>query len=512
MQYNIRSLTGVVILSLVLLLSSQELSAQNNRLKQSLEKHVYTLASDSLKGRLAGSEENRQAADYIVTQLEEIGLDVDIQTFTRPMRGQAATMKNIIATIEGGDPQLKEEWIVIGAHYDHIGISMNPNSLPTDDVIYNGADDNASGVAAIIELARMFKGMEGKFKRSIMFIAFDGEEQGLWGSTQFVTDPPIPLDKITAMFSLDMVGYLQKSGWLKYEGTGTINRFKKLIADNTSPDFKVKYKKFETSMMGATDTQPFAIQRVPTLYVSTGLLSPYHKPADEAEGIDYNGLASVTNHVSEIVDIMVNNPSIKPSGSFSPIHIASYPSIDYGVVAGIGNSHFRYRDGNIKGKSVFSYSAGLFLDANFKYFSVRPEVLYERGGSKHIGYWNINNPNIYEPVEGKVSFEAITIPLSIKKMPIVAKAGSVTIYGIYFSAGAYYRRFLSISMFGNKIASNDPRFNWNEWGITWGLGLQAFGFSLGYEAKYGLNDFMFNTSGNYAVRNVSSQIKLSYKL
>ena len=509
MRSTIKSLAGFVLIMLLLFPCTLNAQTGNNQLKQSLEKHVYILASDSLKGRLAGSEESRQAGDYIITQLEEIGLKVDVQSFSRSMRGEVATMENLIVTIEGSDPQLKDEWIVIGAHYDHIGVSGDPESGA--DIIYNGADDNASGVAAIIELARIFKGMEGRLKRSIMFIAFDGEEQGLWGSTQFVIDPPIPLEKITVMFSLDMVGYLQKSGWLKYEGTGTINRFKQLIADNTSPDFKVKYKKFETSMMGATDTQPFAMNRVPTLYVSTGLLSPYHKPADEAEGIDYNGMVSVTNHVSEVVDIFANDPNVRPSGSFSPLHITSYPSISYGIVAGIGNSHFQYRDANIKGKSVLSYSAGLFLDADFKYFSIRPEVLYERGGSKHVGYWNPANPNIYEPMAGKVSYEAITIPLSIKKMPIVARAGSITVYGIHLSAGAYYRRFLSISMFGNEIPSKDPRFNWNEWGVTWGIGLQMFAFSLGYEAKYGLNDFMFNTHGNHAVRNISSQIKLSYK-
>jgi len=506
MQSNIKLFAGFILS--ILLLFPYVLNAQtgSNQLKQTLEKHVYTLASDSLKGRMAGSEESRLAADYIITQLEEIGLKVEVQNFSR----SGLSMENLIATIEGSDPQLKDEWIVIGAHYDHIGISGNPKT-PTDDVINNGADDNASGVATIIELARMFKGMEGELKRSIMFIAFDGEEQGLWGSSYFVSDPPIPLEKITVMFSLDMVGYLQTSGWLKYEGTGTIEKFNKLIADNTSADFKVKYKKFETSMMGATDTQPFAISRVPTLYVSTGLLSPYHKPADEADGIDYNGLVSVTNHVLDVVNIMANDPNVKPSGSFSPLHIASYPSIDYGVVAGIGSSHFQYRDGNIKGRSVLSYSAGLFLDANFKYFSIRPEVLYERAGSRHVGYWNPNNPNIYEPMQGEVSFDAVTVPLSIKKMPIVANAGSITIYGLYLSAGAYYRHILSVSMFGEKVASNDPRFNWNEWGITWGLGLHAFGFVIGYEAKYGLNDFILNINGNYAVRNVSSQIKLSYR-
>ena len=515
MQYNIRSLRAIVILSAVLLPSSHQLSAQNNQLRQSLEKHVYTLASDSLKGRLAGSEESRRAGDYIIAQLEGMGLKVDLQTFSRPMRGEIATMENIIATIEGSDPQLKEEWIVIGAHYDHIGISSNSKNRPTDDadVINNGADDNASGVAAVIELARIFKGMEGELKRSIMFIAFDGEEQGLWGSTYFVLNPPIPLEKIAVMLSLDMVGYLQKSGWLKYEGIGTIDNLKRLISQNINPDFKVKYKQFEMSFMGATDTHPFALQRIPTLYVSTGLLSPYHQPADEADRIDYKGLASVTNHVSEVVDIIANNKAIKPSGRFSPIHVASYPWVSYGVTAGIGSAHFRYKGGSVNGKSILSYSAGIFANVDiFKYFSVRPEILYERAGSKYLGYWNSSNPNIYEPSSGKVSFDALTIPVSLRVMPSSMYMGSIPSHSIYVSVSGYYRRILSISMFDHDIASNDPRFNWNEWGFGWGAGVYIFGVSIGYEVKYGLNHFMFNANGNYAVKNISSQIKLSYRL
>ena len=512
MHHNINYFTGAVLLFVALLFSTDELAAQSNQLRQSLEQHVYTLASDSLKGRLAGSEENKQAADYIIAQFEKMGLETDVQTFQGGIRSTSApvTLENIIVTIEGSDPLLKDEWIVIGAHYDHIGIQLNMRD-PSADVIYNGADDNASGVATIIELARIFKEMEGDLKRSIMFIAFDGEEQGLLGSAHFVANPTIPLEKIVAMFSLDMVGYLKTSGWLKYEGIGTIDRFKKLVADNVSSDFTVRYKKFETSLMGATDTQPFANAKVPTLYVSTGLKSPYHKPQDEAEGIDYGGLVSVTGHVSEIVDVLANNPAVKPSGRISPIHIISYPIIDYGITAGLGTSHFTYKGGNVKGKSTLSYEAGLFLSADLKYFSIRPEVLYEKGGSKHLGYWNSANPNIYDPMEGKVDYEAITVPLSIKRMLVQASSGSITVAGIYISAGAYYRHFLSISMFGDKVTENDPRFNWDQWGVTWGLGFQVFDFTIGYEAKYGLTEFMPALNANRPIRNVSSQIKLSYK-
>ena len=509
MRHNIKSLTGIAILFFALLFFSTELTAQNSQLKQSLKDHVYFLASDSLKGRRAGSEENRQAADYILTQFEEMGLMTDTQPFSSPIRGRSevAEMENIIAVIPGSDPQFEDEWVIIGAHYDHIGLSGNPDSGA--DVINNGADDNASGVATIIELARLFK--DAQPKRSIMFIAFDGEEQGLLGSYHFVRNPIIPLDKIVVMFSLDMVGYLQTSGWLKYEGIGTIGNLKKLITQNSDPDFKVKYKRFETSLMGATDTQPFANYKVPTLYVSTGLLSPYHKPEDEADGIDLDGMVSVTNHVSEVVNIVANNPSVEPSGRFSPLHVSSFPLIDYGVTAGIGSSHFKYRGANVQGVSIASYSAGLFLSADFRYFSIRPEVLYERGGSKHLGYWNFSDRNIYEPVEGKVTFNAITVPVSIKTMPVAIRSGSVPVYGVYLAAGGYYRRMLSISMCDNDIASNDPRFNWNEWGISYGVGVYVLGFTLGYEAKYALNDFMFKINGNHAARNISSQIKFSYQ-
>ena len=507
MQSIIKLFAGFILSILLLFPCTLSAQTESSQLKQSLEKHVYTLASDSLKGRRAGSEESRLAADYIITQLEEIGLKVEVQNFSR----SGLSMENLIATIEGSDPQLKDEWIVIGAHYDHIGITVNPKK-PTDDMINNGADDNASGVAAIIELARIFKAMEGELKRSIMFVAFDGEEYGLWGSSVFVSNRIIPLDRITAMFSLDMVGYLQTSGWLNYEGVGTLNRLKRLATQSTNPDFKVKYKRFEMDLRGATDTRPFAVQRIPTLYVTTGLLSPYHQPSDEADGIDYNGLVSVTKHVSEVVDIIANNEAVKSSGKFSPIHIAAYPWVSYGVTAGIGSANFRYKGGNVNGKSILSYSAGIFANVGLlKYFSVKPEILYERAGSKYMGYWNASNTNIYEPSSGKVSFDALTVPVSLMIMPSAMYTGSVPSHSIYASVSGYYRRILSISMFDQNIATNDPRFGWNEWGFGWGAGLYLFGFSIGYEVKYGLTNFILNTNGNYAVRNVSSQIKLSYR-
>ena len=302
---------GLILFLLSTLLS---VTAQST-LKERLEQHVFTLASDSLQGRQAGTLHARMAAEYIVKQWEEI----EIEPYTENSFWQIfnnGKFQNLVGIIRGNDPNLQNEYIVVGAHYDHIGV-WNGN-------IYNGADDNASGVAVLIELARKLKYNQANLKRSIILIAFDAEEIGLLGSKHFVNNPIVPLESIKLMIGIDMVGWYQASGRLMYMECGTIEDAEKLILnEQLIPEgLNVIAKKFapssnninffatkdvlESIFITITDTYPFVLKGIPALAVSTGLVSPFHEPEDEAHLIDYDGMVLITKHLKNIIKSQCN--------------------------------------------------------------------------------------------------------------------------------------------------------------------------------------------------------------
>ena len=209
------------IISLVFLLLVSCMANAQSAQQERLKKHVYLLASDSLRGRDAGTVDADKAAQYIVKQFEEIGIEPYYKEgFYQPFEKYGTTTyKNIVGVIPGNDPVLKDEYIIIGAHYDHVGVK--------NDKIYNGADDNASGTATIIEMARILKARQSQLKRSIIVVAFDAEEKGLWGSN-YLTEQ-LDLNKIKLMMSIDMVGWLHKGKTLRLHGAATIKDGKKYV-------------------------------------------------------------------------------------------------------------------------------------------------------------------------------------------------------------------------------------------------------------------------------------------
>jgi Zn-dependent M28 family amino/carboxypeptidase len=185
-----------------------------------LEEHLYYLASDSLHGRFAGSDDAMKAAQYIIKQYEAIGIEPFyesgyLQPFTNSLVGERMTFNNVIAWIPGSDPALKDEYVIIGAHYDHLG--------ERNGKVYNGADDNASGTAAVIEIARQLKAKQSELKRSVIIVNFDGEELGLFGSNALSNrlKKEKKISKVCLMMSIDMVGWYRQNGKLIVQGTGT---------------------------------------------------------------------------------------------------------------------------------------------------------------------------------------------------------------------------------------------------------------------------------------------------
>jgi len=205
---------------------------------------------------------------------------------------QKAIAKNVVGILRGADPQLREEAIVIGAHYDHLGLGERNSLAPSQaGKVHPGADDNASGTAAMLELARVLAMKRKDLKRTFIFMAFSGEELGLLGSTHYTKAPLWPLAKTAAMVNLDMVGR-PKENKLNVGGVGSSPGFRALVEQANQGSFQIG---FSESGLGSSDHQSFYLQGVPVIFFFSGLHADYHKPSDVPERIQATEHARVTD-------------------------------------------------------------------------------------------------------------------------------------------------------------------------------------------------------------------------
>ncbi len=208
---------------------------------------------------------------------------------------------NVIGLLEGSDPILKNEFIVIGAHYDHIGLgerNSRSNNNDTLGSIHNGADDNASGVAGLIELSEFFSCRKGSLKKSLVFIAFSAEELGLIGASYYVDNPKVPLDKTVAMINMDMIGRLDQDK-LTVFGVGSSPHWKVLVNEaNTDFNFEIS---LNNSGFAPSDQSVFFAKKIPVLHFFTGLHADYHTPGDDWEKINPLGERKVLELISELI-------------------------------------------------------------------------------------------------------------------------------------------------------------------------------------------------------------------
>ncbi|HEV7644327.1 MAG TPA: M20/M25/M40 family metallo-hydrolase [Pyrinomonadaceae bacterium] len=216
---------------------------------------------------------------------------------------------NVIGILEGTDPQLKNEAIIIGAHYDHLGHG-GPSSLAVNSTeIHHGADDNASGTAAVLELARQFAKAKNN-KRTLIFMCFSGEEEGLLGSKAYTSDPAFPLDKTIAMINMDMVGRL-KDNKLSVGGIGTAGEWKALVEGKNTPAPAFQLQLSEDGF-GPSDHSSFYAKQIPVLFFFTGAHEDYHKPSDTADKINYAGESQIVSYISEIIK-SIDGSTAKPT-------------------------------------------------------------------------------------------------------------------------------------------------------------------------------------------------------
>jgi Zn-dependent M28 family amino/carboxypeptidase len=255
-----------------------------------LKIHVDVLADDTFEGREAGSRGGRAAGNYLLKAFEKLELKPagDAGSYVQSF---GSSSRNILGLIEGSDPELKDQIVVLGAHYDHVGYGRATNSYGPWGYIHNGADDNASGIAGLLEIADALKRLPVPPRRSVLLACWDGEESGLLGSRHWTSWPTLPLARVACAINMDMIGRMQ-DGRLEVLGTRTGLGLRRLVS--VANEERAATLDFSWQLKADSDHWPFYERRIPVLMFHTGLHGDYHRPSDDAHRINHAGLASVT--------------------------------------------------------------------------------------------------------------------------------------------------------------------------------------------------------------------------
>jgi aminopeptidase YwaD len=230
------------------------------------------------------------------------GLPNTVATLQTQIIKVHAKTANVLGYIEGSDPILKNQLLVIGAHFDHLGMGGEGSLAPDTVAVHHGADDNASGTAGVLELAQYFAAHRQALKRSLLFIAFSGEELGLLGSDYYVKHPVLPLDSTVAMINMDMIGRMKDSA-LIVEGMGTSPQFERIVRSENSDSLKLTLK---PDGYGPSDQASFYSKNLPVIFFFTNLHSDYHKPSDTWDKINYPGEQKVIQLAGRVATDIVN--------------------------------------------------------------------------------------------------------------------------------------------------------------------------------------------------------------
>ena len=227
--------------------------------------------------------------------------------------------QNVVAMVEGSDPELKNQYVILGAHFDHIGMGGKGSSSRTPDTlaVHNGADDNASGVSAILEIGH--KLVQQKPKRSVVIVAFGAEEFGLLGSRFFVDNPLIPIDSIVTMVNIDMLGRLSSDSTLQIGGVKTAIKADSIL-NNLNQGFGFNLA-LAPQGYGPSDHASFYAKNIPVLFFSTGAHADYHTPNDDIDQINFEGMFHASNYVFEVVSAIANSterPIFQEAGPSTP--------------------------------------------------------------------------------------------------------------------------------------------------------------------------------------------------
>lgn len=311
---NVLKQTSFFLLFLVLACSPHQTTStfSEDITGEDIIEYIRFLASDELQGREAGTADEAKAANYIADLFRDFGLEPagDDHTFfqeftintavlnnphaTDTTQGEKRLAKNVVGLLQGTGNS--DEFIVIGAHYDHLGYgSFGSLYRGEEPRIHNGADDNASGTAGLLELAHYFS--KHRPETDILFLAFSGEEMGLLGSAYYVEHPTMDLDHALAMINMDMIGRFEEK--LIIFGVGTAENWAEIITSANTDSLTIDLVKDGT---GASDHTSFYYKNIPVLHYFTDTHSDYHRPSDDTEYINEEGEALVLEHLVRVVE------------------------------------------------------------------------------------------------------------------------------------------------------------------------------------------------------------------
>ena len=300
----------IFTLFLLVAISCNQVHTPENKIKED----VSFLADDKLEGRQTGTPGELKAAEYIQNRFKDLGLtekgtngfyqDFTFKPKTSP-HDEIKFTENADGTITGRNvigflDNKATNTVVIGAHFDHLGYGGDGSLHRGEKEIHNGADDNASGVAVMLNLISKLK--EKNTNNNYLFMAFSGEEMGLLGSNYFVKNPTIDTKAVSYMINMDMVGRLKDSALAVY-GTGTSPIFKQVLKSHND-NFKLIQKE---SGVGPSDHTSFYLGDMPVLHFFTGQHGDYHKPSDDTETLNYEGMELVSNYIFNIISDLNDN-------------------------------------------------------------------------------------------------------------------------------------------------------------------------------------------------------------
>ncbi|WP_316788413.1 M28 family peptidase [Pedobacter frigoris] len=302
--------------TLILALSAMGFGAfaQTEVTEKEIKDHIQFLASPSMKGRFPGTKENKKTVDYLIKNFKKSGIKPYgksyLQEFTAKIRVKKgvtdtpyANTQNVIGYIEGTDPVLKNEFIVLGAHYDHLGMGGASSKKPDTVGIHLGADDNASGTAALMEIGEMLAANKD-LKRSVLLIAFGAEEQGLLGSRYFTEHPVIPLESIKLMLNMDMVGRMNAEKHLYMGGAASFDGGMELMK-SLGPVVGINPIVIAYDV-GGSDHVSFYKKNISVLGFHTGGHPQYHTPEDSIDLINVAGEKMVCDYIYKAIVSVAN--------------------------------------------------------------------------------------------------------------------------------------------------------------------------------------------------------------
>ncbi len=455
-----------------------------------IKQDVFTLASDSMMGREADSFYGRKAADYITQRFDEMGLKIVNQAF----RSCPNNYNNLYYVFEGNDSILKNEYIVLGAHYDGIGLRHFDDTT----TIYKCADDNASGVACLMEMARLMKENPKGMKRSVILAFFDANRDGYYGS-EYLADVGakykgelINYKNVKLMINVEKVGALKDENLLEIIGVEMIDDyesyFNNLTLNNAATPL---FENYATSghMTILSDNGSFLQRDIASLYVSTGKKKYHNSPKDTPELIDIKGLEDISSYLYAVTERIANSSTLNTNHRGTRYLKRVEERFYWGASFGIGAMNHQYLEGRMNGKGALSLGAGIFVKAAIlPSFSIRTGLNYSYSGGNRY--------------EGVAREHILTVP-AVFALDLTTGTGGTLSLGV----GPYYDWSFHNTMKIDGIKYQNT-LNQHDVGLMGILSLRVKRLIFGVEVKGGFLD----VDKNYELKStrINSMVRIGF--